>query len=189
MPRPRALKPRIDQVEGRRTAAAGATDGAAARGRRLLRAEAAIGMVIRHALNSAGADVSAAGRLAVADDAAAALAAIPDTPELRDADRAAAPPLGPHQRHQADAFTAKISAMTKDFASGRPLDLAQASLAELFAWSLAQSRPPATAGGEKTRCAEQAAEFHEGVDDQDTPGLSSDRLSLAQPGGGHDASS
>jgi hypothetical protein len=72
--------------------------------------------VISDALAVAGVDISAAGRLAVDDEAAAALAAIPDAPALRNADTASAPPLGPHQRRQADAFTAKISAMRKGFA-------------------------------------------------------------------------
>ena len=139
MPRPRALKPRLDQVEDRRTAAAGEADAAA--GRRLLRAKTAIGEVVREALAVAGADVGAVGSLAVAADAHAALAAIPDTRALRDADLAAMPPLGTDQLRQADAFMAKITTMAKRFADGQPLDLAHASFAELFAWSLTQRWP------------------------------------------------
>jgi hypothetical protein len=141
MPRPPALKPRLDPVKGRRTAAAGEADGAARGHRRLLRAKTAIGAMVRHALAVSGADIGAARRLVDADAAEAALAAIPDTPVLRDADRAATPPLGRAQRRQAEAFEAKISAMAEGIANGRPLDLANASLAELFAWSLAQRRP------------------------------------------------
>jgi hypothetical protein len=141
MPRPSALKPRLDDVEGKRTAAAGEADRAALRHRRLLRAKTAIGAMVRDALAVSGADIGAARRLADVDEAEATLAEIPDTPALRDADLAATPPLGRAQRRQADAFEAKISAMAQGFANGRPLDLANASLAELFAWSLAQRRP------------------------------------------------
>jgi hypothetical protein len=139
MRRPRAFKPRLGQVEGRRITAAGEANGASARHRRVLRLEAAIGDVIRDALACAGADISAASRLALADDATAALAIIPDTAELRDADMAAAPPPRVYRRGRADAVAAKISAMSKGFARGQPLDLANASFAESFAWSLAQS--------------------------------------------------
>jgi hypothetical protein len=138
MPRPRALKPRLDHVEGKRHAAGQKADGHAALRRRLLRLEATMGAVIREALAEAGADLKAASQLAVADDAAAALAAIPDTPELQEADLAAAPPSAAHQRGRADAFAAKITEMSKGYAGGRPLDLANASFAELLAWSLAR---------------------------------------------------
>jgi hypothetical protein len=37
-----------------------------------------------------------------------------------------------------DAFASEIQAMTRGFAHGKPPDFANASFAELFAWSLAQ---------------------------------------------------
>jgi hypothetical protein len=103
-----------------------------------LRAEAAMGDLIRASLAHAGIDAADAARLTLAEDAAAALAAIPDTPELRRADADAAPPVNSHDRARADAFVPKIMAMTKSFASGPPPDFTNASFAELFAWSLAQ---------------------------------------------------
>jgi hypothetical protein len=37
-----------------------------------------------------------------------------------------------------DGFARKILALARDFAGGQPPDFANASFAELFAWSLAQ---------------------------------------------------
>jgi hypothetical protein len=136
---PRPLESRLDRVEGRRSAADDEQSAAAARQRRLLQAEAALGEIIREALTRAGIDAADATRLALADDAAATLAAIPDTARLRhaDADDAAAQ-ADPNDRARADVFTAKITAMTRRFADGARLDFGGASFAELLAWSLAQ---------------------------------------------------
>jgi hypothetical protein len=76
-------------------------------------------------------------RLSLADQAAAALAAIPDTRELQEADTAAAPPANRDDRSHAAAFVAKITTMTKGFAGARP-DVAKASFAKLLAWSFTQ---------------------------------------------------
>ena len=138
MPQPRGLKPRLDRVEGKRRAAAGKSAGAAVRRRRLLRIQAAMGGVIRDALASAGVDIKAAKRLSLADDATAALAAMSEGREPSDADMALTPPPNRLDARPAEAFAKKIRAMTADFARGRPLDFANASFAELFAWSLAQ---------------------------------------------------
>ena len=139
MPRPRPLENRLDRVEGRRSAAAEEQSAAAARQRRLLRAKAALGEIIRAALTRAGVDAADATRLALADDAAATLAVIPDMQQLRHADaNDAAVPADPNDRARADAFALKITAMTRRFADGVPLDFANASFAELLAWSLAQ---------------------------------------------------
>jgi hypothetical protein len=134
---PRLLKTRLDEVEGRRVAAADEQDAAALRRRRLWRAEAAIGAVIREALALAGVDAAGAARLALADEAAAALAALPDTPGLQRADGAALS-ASSDDRARAAAFAPKILAMTTRYAGAPPPDLADASFAELFAWSLAQ---------------------------------------------------
>ena len=134
---PRPLKTRLDEVEGRRVAAAGEQSAAALRRRRLLRAEAAIGAVIREALAQAGVDMAGATRLSLADEAAAALAALPDTPGLQCADDAALS-ASSDDRARAEAFAPKILAMTTRYAGAPPPDLADASFAELFAWSLAQ---------------------------------------------------
>ena len=75
---------------------------AAVRQRRLLRAEAALGEIIRGALNRAGVDAADAARLALSDEAAAALAAIPDTAQLRNDDAMA--PTSLSDRVRAGAF-------------------------------------------------------------------------------------
>jgi hypothetical protein len=69
-----------------RTAAAAGQGSAAIRRHHIWRAEAAIGAVIRSALARAGVDATQATRLSLADEAAAALAPLPDTPELERAD-------------------------------------------------------------------------------------------------------
>jgi hypothetical protein len=105
--------------------------------RHIWRAEAAIGAVIRSALARAGIDAAQATRLCVADQAAAALAEISDTPELQRVDGGS-----PAQdRGRGDPFKAKILALARGFAGGPPPDFAKASFAELYAWSLTQ--PPA----------------------------------------------
>jgi len=80
----------------------------------------------------AGVDAAGATRLCLADEAAAALAALPETPELQRADADA------HDRARTDAFKPKILALTRGLAGAPPPDFANASFAELFAWSLAQ---------------------------------------------------
>ena len=80
----RPLDTRLDRVEGQRIAAA-AEHGAAAI-RPALRAEAAMGAVIRSALARAGVDAAEATRLAFAEEAAAPPAAIPDTAESQRED-------------------------------------------------------------------------------------------------------
>ena len=135
---PRRLETRLGQVEGQRNAAAARHGVTASRHRRLLRAEAAMGAMIRDALQMAGVDRAVATRLSVADEAAAALALIPDTPELRRADDNEDTLVNPEDRDQAASFGPKIMAMAKGFAEGARPDFANASFAELLAWSLAQ---------------------------------------------------
>jgi hypothetical protein len=62
----------------------------------------------------------------------------PDTLELQRADDSDAEAVNAHDRARADAFTPKILEMTSRFAEGKPPDFANASFAELFAWSLTQ---------------------------------------------------
>ena len=149
MPRPRPLENRLGQVEGHRGAAAIEDGAAGIRQRRRLRAETALGEIIRNALARAGADADSAPRLALADTAAAALAALPDTARLRQADAGGAASANGYDRARADMFAPKLSAMIHRFAGGAPLDFADASFAELLAWSLAQNagqNPSAAAG-------------------------------------------
>lgn len=114
---------------------------AAIRRRRIWRAEVAMGTVIRNALARAGVDAAQATRLCLADEAAAALAALPDTPELQRDDGEEPAATEPRNRTRGADFELKILAMARGFADAPPPDFANASFAELFAWSLAQ--PPA----------------------------------------------
>jgi hypothetical protein len=132
---PRPLDARLDRVEERRGAAAG-EQGSAAMRRRIWRAEAAMGALIRSELARAGVDSGKATRLCL-DDAEAALAALPDTPELQRADSADAAAADADNRTRTDAFEPKLLALMQSFAGAPPPDVANASFAELFAWSLA----------------------------------------------------
>jgi hypothetical protein len=131
----RPLDTRIDRVEGRMAAAA--EHGPAAI-RPTLRAEAAMGAVIRGALARAGVDAANAPRLSFADEAAAPLVANPNTAELQHEAANGAPLANADDRAGADDFESKILALTRRFAVGQRPDFANASFAELFAWSLAQ---------------------------------------------------
>ena len=110
----------------------------AIRRRGVWRAEAAMGAVIRSALARAGVDAAGATRLCLADEAAAALVAIPDTPELQRADGNGTAAANTNDRAPVDAFAPKILAQARGLADGQRPDFAKASFAELFAWSLAQ---------------------------------------------------
>ena len=94
----RPLDTRLGRAEARKMAAAERRSDMI-RCRHLWRAEAAIGGVIRDALARAGVDAAGATHLCLADEAAAALAALPDTAELRHADDDAAP-SGAHTRRR-----------------------------------------------------------------------------------------
>ena len=158
MPRPRPLETRLGQVEGHRGAVTIEDGAAGIRERRRLRAEAALGEIIRKALVRAGADAAAAPRLALADDAAAALAAIPDTARLRQADAGdPAASANGYDRARADMFAPKLIAMIHRFAGGARLDFADASFAELLAWSLAQNagESPSAAPGRTGAAADE----------------------------------
>ncbi len=132
---PRPLDNRLDRVEGRRMAA-GAEPGSTAI-RPPSRAEAAMGAVIRRALARAGVDAASATRLAFAEEAAAPPAAIPDTAESQREDANGIPLANADDRPRPDDFASKILVMARRFAGGQPPDFANASFAELFAWSLA----------------------------------------------------
>ena len=133
----RPLDTRLDRAETRKMAAAVERRSDALRRRHIWRAEAAMGTVIRDAL--ARADVYAAGatRLCLADKAAAALAALPDTPELQRSDDADAASINACDRRATDAFAPQILELSRRLAKN-PSDFPNASFAELFAWSLAQ---------------------------------------------------
>ena len=132
---PRPLDTRLNRVEGQRIAAA-AEHGAAAI-RPASCAEAAMGAVIRSAL-AAGVDAAEAIRLAFAEETAEPPAAIPDTAKSQREDANGIPLANADDGPRPDDFESKILAMARRFAGGQPLDFANASFAELFAWSLAR---------------------------------------------------
>lgn len=80
-----------------------------------------------------------AGRPRGCREAAVALAAFSDTPELQHADGDSPAAGEGRDRARGDAFKAKILALARGFTGGPPPDVARASFAELFAWSLTQS--------------------------------------------------
>ena len=101
-------------------AAAGEPGSAAVRP--TLRAEAAMGAVIRSALARAGVDAAAATRLAFAEEAAAPPAAIPDTAESQREDANGRPLANADDSPRADDFESKILVMARRFAGGsRPI--------------------------------------------------------------------
>ena len=93
------------------------------------------------ARSRAGVDAAQATRLCLADEADAALAALSDEPELQRTDDYSPAATEAQDRAWADTFNPKILALARGFADAPPPDFANASFAELFAWSLAQ--PPA----------------------------------------------
>ena len=104
--------------------------------RQRLRAIATIAAAIRAALEAQGIDPACAARLREAATAEAALAALPDPPELRQADAAA--PAGDADSGALDAFLAATGRLARRYASDCKIDLATAPLADLLAWCIAQ---------------------------------------------------
>jgi hypothetical protein len=103
-----------------------------------LRATATIGAAVRCALAAEGIDPAIATRLREADAAEAALAAIPDTPELQraDSDHEASGPAGGGDA--LDDFAAETRRLAKHYEANSEIDLATAPLADLFAWCLSR---------------------------------------------------
>jgi len=138
-PMPRPLDTRLDRVEGRRMAAAAERGSDAIRRRRMWRAEAAMGAVIRNALARAGVDAAAATVFVSPTKPPLPSSAIPDTPELQGADGNGA--AAAHKRSaRADAFAPKILAQAQGFVGGRPPDFAKASFRRIVRLSLASRR-------------------------------------------------
>jgi hypothetical protein len=103
-----------------------------------LPAAAAMGALIRNALERAGVDAATATRLSFAEEAAAPFAANPDTAEVPSEDASGAPLANADT--QADDFETKILAIARRFTGGQRPDFANSSFAELLAWSLSSRR-------------------------------------------------
>jgi len=90
----------------------------------------------------AGIDPARAVMLLVADEAAAELAAIPDTPELEQADAAVVARAADSDPDALSRFQAKMHNLVRRYREGDEFDPARASLAELHAWCLAAANGP-----------------------------------------------
>ena len=124
---PRPLDTRLDRAEGRRTAGGAEHASAAIRRRHVWRAAAPMGTVIRGALARAGVDAAQATRLCLADEAAAALIALSDTPEMQRADDDSAAAAGAQDRAREDAFSPIILALARGFADAPAPDPSSSS--------------------------------------------------------------
>ncbi len=119
------------------------SDLTAARHRSLLRGRAALGAVLRDR-SAPDAGQALAGALQLGDTAAAELARIPDTPDLRESDGAL---LARDHAGTEDTFETRLWHLVRHYCDGRELDPANASPAELLAARLAETASGGTAGG------------------------------------------
>jgi len=129
-----ARKARLARV----AAVAARADAAEIGERHRLRAIATIAGAVRVALEALGIDPACAARLGEAATAEAALAALPDPPELRQTDDDAAADAGDADPGALDAFHAETERLAGRYASDCTIDLATAPLADLFAWCIAE---------------------------------------------------
>jgi hypothetical protein len=150
----RRLDDRLARVEAARAARAKATVRPGAEHRSALRAKAAIGAVIREALLLTGVDLQTCRALGLAQEAQAELAAIPDTPALRRADkRLLGGSAGDRSNPAADAFEAKVSDLVHRYRAGLGTpDFPTESMACVFAWSLAMLQAHAAPRTGRRRC-------------------------------------
>ena len=113
-----------------------------ARQRSLLRARAAVCSLLRERSVQPDAGQALAGAWQLGDAAAAELAGIPDTPELRKTDGA----LLARDHAGAEAtFEARLWRLAQHYRDGRELDTANASPAELLAAYVANVAVPSRA--------------------------------------------
>jgi hypothetical protein len=112
----------------------------AASHRKTLRMRATICEFIRERFLLMGLDPALAVSLHIGEDAAAELAAIPDTEALRTADEAITHSDLDDAGEAASSFNAKIQRMVADYSEGAQPDFARASVAQLFAFCLANKK-------------------------------------------------
>jgi hypothetical protein len=114
---------------------------AAARRRALLRARVAICAGLQRSWASSAVGAAGAAALRLGEEAAAELAGIPDTAELRRLDAAL------WERHEGEACEATIRRLAEEYRKGRALDLFTASPTELLACCVARAGPGWAWGG------------------------------------------
>jgi hypothetical protein len=110
-------------------------DLAAARRRAMLRAQVEICVGLRRTWASSAVGAAGAAALRLGEEAAAELAGIPDTAELRRLDAALL------ARHDAEPCEATIRRLVEEYRNGRALDLFTASPTELLACCVARASP------------------------------------------------
>jgi len=111
-----------------------------ARERSLLRARAAMSSLLRERLVQPDAGQALTGAWRLGDAAAAALAGIPDTPDLRETDGAL---LARDHAGAEETFEARLWHLVQHYRDGRELDTANASPAELLAACVCCGTPQA----------------------------------------------
>jgi hypothetical protein len=131
----RAREAQLARLAARATVA----DDAAAWHGAALRARVKVGAALRQALEQSGIDPATVAMLRICDEAARELAETPDRPEQHPA----APPIAGDRRHDLSAapLEARIDRLVRRYRDRPGIDLAQASLAEALAWSLARLSP------------------------------------------------
>jgi hypothetical protein len=120
-------------------------DLAEARHRSLLRGRAALSALLSKRSAPPDGSRALAGALQLGEIAAAALAGIPDTPELRDSDEAR---LAHDHTGAEDMFETRLWHVVRQFRDGREPDPANASPAELLAAYAAEAGNGGTGGGQ-----------------------------------------
>ena len=117
-----------------------------ARQRSLLRARAAVRTLLRQRSVQSDAAPAFAGAWQLGDAAAAELAGIPDTPDLRETDGAL---LARDHAGAEETFEARLWHLAQHYRDGRELDTTNASPAELLAAYVAgPPAPPSPLAGE-----------------------------------------
>ena len=113
-----------------------------ARQRSLLRARAAVCSLLRERSVQPDAGQALAGAWQLGDAAAAELAGIPDTPDLRETDGVL---LARDHAGAEETFEARLGHLAQHYRDGRELDTANASPAELLAAYVANVAVPSRA--------------------------------------------
>ena len=114
------------------------------RQRSLLRARAAMSTLLRERSVQPDAGQALTGAWPLGDAAAAELAGIPDTPDLRETDEAL---LARDHAGAEETFEARLWHLVQHYRDGRELDTANASPAELLAAYVANTASGGTACG------------------------------------------
>jgi hypothetical protein len=128
---------RLARIADKRAAAVRARQQAEAEGRACLRASVFVAVLLRRHLAPADQGAAFARVLQLGDEAAAALARIPDSAKSRRADRRVL--AGGDTTAAAEMFASRLDHLVEHYRRDGAIDLAAASPIELLAWCLARS--------------------------------------------------